>query len=437
MVSNSMAFEKVCVIICNWNKTKEVIDCVESVLKSSYHHFDLIVVDNGSDPQFLSEVKKHLPVQVELIENPTNSGGAGGFNLGMQYALNRNCYDSIWILDNDVIVEANCLLQLIQELRSSESNGIVGSMILRMDRPDILQELGAYVDNKLFTRTPHLQNIHSEDVSLQPLSVDYVPACSLLVDTVKLREVGLMDPEYFLYFDDSDWCLRFKDAGYDVRATPLAKVWHQAGGANKTSGLPRYYYWRNMVHSFLQKISTQEELDSFIDRLLIDKAFTALFISLKIGKINAFKTMLYAIIDGLTSIRGKIKEDRKFPLDSNGYGKYFTKSINNFTVIPYDEEKCNFIDTFIQEQTSISNSHEDKTLIVLCEHILNCPNPHEESLQILNHEVYYLDPFQNLVRGYQQMKEIREEYRELVTLLRRDFRPGISNMLNKLLRNAI
>ncbi len=432
--------EKVCVVICNWNKVQDLLDCVESVLKSNYSNFDIVVVDNGSEPQHLSEIKKLLPSKVHLIENPINVGGAGGFNLGIQYALNQKIYDSLWILDNDIIVDPDCLSQLIHELRTSEKNGIVGSMILRMDFPDKLQELGAYIDPKECSVNLYMRNYTVSNVKPQPITVDYVPACSLLVDAAKLKNVGLMDQNYFLYFDDADWCVRFKSAGYDIRATPLAKVWHKAGGANKTSSIPIYYYWRNMIHFFLQNVSTQEQMDSYIDHLLIDKVFTALFVSQKTGKINAFKTLLYAVIDGLSGIRGKIKEDKILPLDHNKFGNYFTDSIQDLVIISGDIDKFDSLDAFIKAQKDLKTlnsprSENTPSYIFLCKHILKEPNPREETFHALGDDVYFIDPFNNLMKGFQIMKEARNEYHELVELFKTDYRDKIRNIINKIMRN--
>lgn len=434
--------EKVCAVICNWNKVQELIACVESVLKSNFSNFDLVVVDNGSNPECLLEIKNQLHSSVILLENEKNEGGAAGFNRGMKYALDQGIYDSIWLLDNDVVVDPSCLTELVTELRKSEDNAIVGAMILRMDFPDLLTEFGAYFDRKEFALHHHLKDFSLSKVDTAVISVDFVPACCLIVDIAKLKKVGLMDDAYFLYCDDIDWCLQFKRAGYEIKATPLAKVWHKGGGANKKNGVPRYYAWRNKTHLFLHHMNPNKDVERFIDGFLISQVLSALFITLKIGKIHAFNTLLNAVIDAFSKVRGRIHEDRILPLDPYKYGSDFNDSIKEMIVISDPRVPDDFIQPFFKTQPSLSlpvpyygehldqekfkeliESHcsqgeSSKAILVLCGHILTKPNQYEGVLHsfLLENDasVYFIDSFENLVRGFNKMRKIREDYQSLL-----------------------
>ena len=436
--------EKVCAVICNWNKTKELLECVESVLQSNYSNLDIVVVDNGSDPQYSLEVKNKLPPSVTLIRNEKNEGVAAGFNRGMQYALDRNIYDSIWILDDDVIAAPECLSELVKELRESPNNAIVGPIVLWMNFPELVQEFGAFFDREKILDYFHMRYSPLSQIDTKVISVDYVMACSLLVDVTKLKQVGLMDLGYFWYCDDADWCMQFKRAGYDVKATPLAKVWHKGGGANKTNGTPRYYYWRSIIYFYLHNMHSDQDFERYVDKFLIQRVLGALFITLKTGKIHSFKTILKGITDGFSGIRGKLKEEIMFPIDTSKYGADTTTTISELIVISDKNTPDNFIQPFLKAQSQLTqpvlyfgahhekeneNDQQDflekvtkesnsKTILILCGHLLTKPNEYEELLQPLLLEkgdsVYFIDPFDNLAKGFAKVKQFREQYTALL-----------------------
>lgn len=434
--------EKVCAVICNWNRVDELIACIESVLKSDFSNFDLVVVDNGSDPEILFEIKKRIPTSVILLENETNEGVGGGFNRGMRYALDHGIYHSIWLLDNDVIVDPTCLTELIKELRKSENNAIIGAITLEMGFPDQVIELGAYFNQKEFDFHYHLRNHSFSTVNTSSISVDYVAACCLVVDTHKLRLIGLIDEAYFLYYDDIEWCLRFKNAGYDVRATPHAKVWHHARSKNKKNYSPLYYAWRNKTHFFLHNVNSDTDINAFIDQFLIKSVLPILFTTLKLGKTNAYNTILYAVIDAFSGVRGKIKEERLLPLDRCIYGCDFIDEIQEMILICNPQIDADLIQPFLKAQKHLSTithygnhnkgqltqeliksnaltpSSEKAKILILCGHVLTQPNVYEDSLHAFllkqDESVYFIDPFSNVVHGYSKIKQLRDEYHTLL-----------------------
>lgn len=449
--------EKVCAVICNWNKVQELFECIESVLKSDFSNFDLVVVDNGSDPEIRLEIKKRLPASVILLENQTNKGAGGGFNSGMQYALDCGIYDSVWLLDNEVIIDPSCLTELIKELRQSKNNAIVGAITLSMDFPDQVVELGVHFDQKEISFHHFFRDCSLSTVNTPAISVDYVATCCLIVDTQKLKLTGLIDESYFLYYDDIEWCLKFKNAGYDVRATPYAKVWHPwHRPKNKKNNSPLYYTWRNKTHFFLHHMDPSTEMNAFIDKYLMMSVLPILFTTLKLGKTNAFNTILYAVIDGFSGVRGKIKEEKILPVDSCTYGSDFTDGIQEMILICDPLINMELIRPFLKAQKHLflpvlnygghgnaetireliesqtlgpsAGKGNSKTFLVLCGHVLTKPNVHEESLHAFllqqDTSVYFIDPFTNVVHGYNKMRQLRNEYHTLlatVSIFRDEF----------------
>jgi|GEM_PF-921956 len=436
-----MTNENICAVICNWNKQHDVAKCVESVLKSSLQgiNLDVVVVDNASTDQSVPILTETFGTRITLIKNEKNLGGAGGFNTGLRYAMEANRYSAVWLLDNDVVVDPLCAAELMAELRKSGENAIIGSLILRMDAPTTVQELGAFIRRRSVSNK---RDFSLEQVPDIPEVVDYVPACSLMVDMDKLKKVGVMDDGYFLYFDDVEWCTRFRKSGYRVLAAPRSRVWHKEGGRNKVSNLPVYYNWRNYLHFFLHYINP-EEIDDFCESYIV-RAYTALYISRLLGKHNSHRTILWAVLDALRGIRGKAAENRVLPLDEEVFGKYFSTDFTHISILGEHLDFYTQFEKFLERITPgipvdfyappgcnapmnrVSHRIEVKPLetfcsenvkgqiLVFCRHLLSDPNAAEETfrpdLEQRDKQVFYLDQYSNFYGGYHALHQTRQEY---------------------------
>ena len=234
---------KILVIIVNWNK----IDMLDPLLASlpqqqGRYSFDVLVVDNASTDGSQEMVRAKYP-QVMMIENPTNIGGTGGFNTGMRWGLeSQRDYDFLWLLDNDVILHPHALDGLMDAIETLPHTGLAGSTILIMDDNELVQEAGS--DINWHRGTLMSRGIGRFD-ALEPgglWEVDYCAACSLLARVKAIREIGIWDPAYFLYWDDIDWGIRFNRAGWRVVSTTASQVEHANFNVRRArQGLSSFY----------------------------------------------------------------------------------------------------------------------------------------------------------------------------------------------------
>lgn len=234
------------IIIVTWNKKEDVVNLLEALSKLDYpaDRLETVLVDNASTDGTVERVRLTYP-DVHILKHEENLGGSGGFNAGMRWVLsNRPSADYLWLLDNDVLVPPESLDMLVRVLESHPDAAVCGSKILDQQNPEDLIEIGAYID---YRRGDILQNRGTPQQQRGTNSieeVDYVAACSLLVRTSAVKNVGLWHEDFFIYWDDMEWGVRFKTFGYKVLATHDSVVFHPswAGRTSDKSVIWRNYY---------------------------------------------------------------------------------------------------------------------------------------------------------------------------------------------------
>jgi hypothetical protein len=241
---------KVTIVIVNWNRCNDLLRLLDSLKVLEYDNYDLVVVDNASTDDSVERIEK-ISQKIDLLVNSENLGGTGGFNSGMRFALDRFDCKYIWLLDNDATVSPQALKELVSTMEDDPSVGIAGSRILNAKDPRYVVETGANYDWAAGTVRPVHRNVLKESLGdSTPVDVDYVAVCSALARTAALAQVGLMDERYFLFWDDMDWGLAFRDAGYRVVAVPGSEVFHPAFTEYRSVVVDCFYGVRNQLLTF-------------------------------------------------------------------------------------------------------------------------------------------------------------------------------------------
>ena len=270
----SMTSPKIFIIVLNWNNWHETKECLGSLAKVSYPNYEVLVVDNGSSerPPINSLTSPQAPLlskergvggevaklgRAELLCNDSNLGFAGGNNVGIKYALAHGA-DYIMLLNNDTIVAPDFLTELVRAADGSPSYGILGSRIYKYGTDDVV--FGGGKINKWLNMAGHAKNY---ELGIMNHETDYITGAAMLIRRKVIEKIGLMREEYFLYYEDVDWCLRARKAGYKCLAVNTSRVWHKVSATTK-EGSPSYIYYhtRNalMLAKFngniLQKVAT-------------------------------------------------------------------------------------------------------------------------------------------------------------------------------------
>jgi len=218
-----MKKEKTAIIILNYNGLPYILDCIYSLYQPSTinHQSLIIIVDNGSTDKSVAIIKRKFP-KIKIIKNKRNIGYAKGNNVGIKWALKNN-FDHIMLLNPDTIVGKNFLKPLLLLLRSNKKIGIVSPVLKGKEGNKTIFALGAKF-NSVLGRTEH---IHLKKPPDNCLEQEMVSGCAMMIRKEVFERIGLLDKRFFLYFEDSDFCLRAGKAGFKVYVEPKSLVLHK------------------------------------------------------------------------------------------------------------------------------------------------------------------------------------------------------------------
>ncbi len=254
-------------ILLNWNGWRDTLHCLDSVLRSDYSDFRVVVCDNASTDGSLEKIRgwaegksKPVPyveysraeaeaggaegdvgIPLVLIRNGSNDGFAAGNNVGIRYAL-KNKADYVWLLNNDTVVKGNTLTELVNGKQAGENVGCTGAVIYFASERSKIQTYGGGRISRFTGRDRFV---------CSPGPVDYAAGTSLLVRREVLEQVGLLDEGFFFYWEDVDFSRRVLDAGWELAVAADAVVYHKfsasVGGGSlrsdlfKAASLARYF----------------------------------------------------------------------------------------------------------------------------------------------------------------------------------------------------
>ena len=233
---------KVFIIILNWNNWSDSLECLESLENNDYHNYQVVIIDNGS-----KEKPQAPSPEIKIIYNKENLGFSGGNNMGIKYAL-ENGADYVLLLNDDTIAAPDFLSRLVEAGESDEKIGAVGPKIYFYEDRNRIWSAGGKL-NWLYNKGS-LRGWDQMDKGQYDFpkiqETPHLTGCCVLVKKEVIEKIGLMPEDYFLYYEDTDWLMRARRAGYKCIFVPEAKIWHKISrSALAESSLYIYYHVRN------------------------------------------------------------------------------------------------------------------------------------------------------------------------------------------------
>jgi len=239
------------VILLNWNQQQLTVDCLKSLRAVNYPNTRLLLVDNGSTDDSVAHIRQHFP-EVIVLENKQNLGYTEANNVGIRYAL-QGTAPYIMLLNNDTIVDPDMIGYLIAVAESHPSYGIVTPKIYYYDDPKRIWCAGADVDMERGSTTRLRAEELDEEDETEPYEVGFASGCAMCLKREVIEQIGLMDPRFFIYYDETDWCVRAHFSGWKVLYVPQARIWHKVSAAMGTTSPATDYYMNRNVLLFLAK----------------------------------------------------------------------------------------------------------------------------------------------------------------------------------------
>lgn len=286
------------IILVNYNGFTDTIECIKSIKRSNYDNYSIIVVDNASTTKPDNEQMEFLNNNCDFVSLKENIGFAGGNNVGIKFAEKYNS-DYYLLLNNDTIVESNFLIPLIEQCENNPKIGIATGKILYYDQPNLLWFGGSYYDNKLCECRIDGIGKAEKKCHNECKFIPFATGCMFLISAQALKDAGYMAEDYFLYYEDADYCERIKNLNYKIKYIPQSVIYHkESRSTNKGSSLYSYYVLRNYLIFIRKYAKGKSKAGLYLRRF---------YISLKnvIRKRTKFKTFFYAWKDFVFHKSGK------------------------------------------------------------------------------------------------------------------------------------
>ena len=248
----SLESPKVAIVLVNWNGHIDTVQCIHSIQQATYKNYKIIVVDNGSEPDSVEYIRKQAH-GVDMIELTENTGFTGGNNAGISKALDES-YEVIILLNNDTTVEPDFIEPLVAEL-SLNHVGAVQPKICYLQEKGVIWNAGGRYNHFLGLSITRGKNKPDNGRFDNASDTDWITGCCLATTREVLGKVGLLDQQFFAYFEDVDLSFRMTNCGYVLRYQPKSKIYHAVsmssrdskGGEGTISPRVIYYNVRNHI----------------------------------------------------------------------------------------------------------------------------------------------------------------------------------------------
>lgn len=248
------------IVVLNWNSDRDTIKCIKSLLQlNSVHEFKIIICDNDSKKESAQAIENYLNTEfinkfiilneqdtnvcqisdekIIFIKNKKNYGYAGGNNVGLKLAMMQEDMRYCWVLNNDTEVDQNALQALVDKMLTNTKIGICGSRLVEMENRKSVQALGGVI-NPWFCITKEIGSEFTINDKIDEAEweekIDFVVGASLFFSKVCLEKVGLLCEDYFLYYEEIDYCNRVKDFGLNIGIASKSIVYHEQGVSTGT-----------------------------------------------------------------------------------------------------------------------------------------------------------------------------------------------------------
>ena len=294
------ADKKIAVIIINWKKYDFTLKCIDSVLKSSYKNFKIILIDNESQNNFPDEINKSEKIQI--IKNKNNEGFSKANNQGIKYSI-KNGFDYVLLLNNDTLIKNDLIDSLIQQ-SSNLNQKIIQPLILNYDGTKIWNA-GGKINNFFGTFKSLKKGKSFKNFKSNRNLTEWFTGCCVLIKSDIFMDIGYFDERFFAYYEDVDYSIRLKKMGYSIALMTNSYLQHYESASSKSDNqsegnLSPYVHYLN-IRNHILLLKKHSKSFNLIGVLLyqLNKILSYLIYFLIRFRFNKFKMVSKGLIDAL------------------------------------------------------------------------------------------------------------------------------------------
>lgn len=290
---------RVAIVLVNYNGAKDTIECIESIKHSVYTNYEIIVVDNCSTDNSVEQLEKYsISADFTLIRAKKNNGFSAGNNIGIREAQKKN-FDYVLLLNNDTLVTPIFLQEMLDSYLNIDKESVLTGTILYANECDKVWYAGGLY-SRWTSQAKHLRMNQSIDQLPQAIEkINYICGCEMLIPIITLNRVGMLDEDYFLYYEDLDYSMRIDSLGIDMYYVPSSVIFHKVSSSTGgMSSMVSYYYARNAFLTIRKNYSP-------VKRLLVSIFVFFQLLHRIVHKRLFYKPALYGWVDYHRSVFGK------------------------------------------------------------------------------------------------------------------------------------
>lgn len=260
--------KKVFIILLNYKGVRDTIEAIISLENITYPNFEIVIVDNDSPDNSLALLKESLDKKHHIISSGKNGGFAFGNNVGIKYAMDRKA-DYVLLINNDTTVEPDFLTNLVDFIDDKQNVAMATGLILNYyDKNKIWYDGGEIKWDKFYGH--HInEGKNLSDVKLEEREITFATGCLMLIKCKAIEKIGLLPEEYFMYYEDVDFCAKVKSNGYKILYNPKSVIYHKISAASGESESPFAVEWntRNRLR-FINKYKKQITFVKYISLMI-------------------------------------------------------------------------------------------------------------------------------------------------------------------------
>lgn len=286
--------KKVAVILVNYNGAMYNEECIDSLLNSDYENFEIIVVDNASSDNSLNILQNKYRNSIKIIKSEENIGFSGANNLGIDLAKEIGC-NYILLLNNDTVIKKDSIKEMMR-LSNQYPNDAISPKINYFNKKNVIWSAGGGINWSKGLTFHYGMNEYDNNNFNNERVIEFATGCCLLLPLSIIEKVGYLEDQYFLYYEDTDYCTRIIKNGFTIRYCPTSIIYHKVSMSTGGGESELYCYYIDRNRLLFNKKYNDKKYISFLVYFYITRVIKILKWVLT-GKMKLAKASLEGIKD--------------------------------------------------------------------------------------------------------------------------------------------